>query len=259
MSVIAQDGKKTLDASDADSGFSHFRTTAWSVVLGAQNAEGGRDSREKCLSFLCRNYWKPVYYYIRRRGLSHDDAIDMTQEYFATFLEKDFVAIADRERGRFRTFVLVTANRFLSKQLARKARKESALSLNFITSDGEGREMYLPELATGETAEDDFNRRWALSILEGTLERMRGECAEGRRHLYYLAFRRYIESSADMSPPSYREIGEELGVSEIDVTNFLYRGRNIFHKLLRSEIRELVSSDSEIDAEIEALKDYLRR
>ncbi len=248
-----------MDASDADSGFSHFRTTAWSVVLGAQNAEGGRDSREQCLAFLCRNYWKPVYYYIRRRGLSHDDAIDMTQEYFATFLEKDFVAIADRERGRFRTFVLVTANRFLSKQLARKARKEAAISLNFITEQGDGKDVYLPELATGETAEDDFNRRWALSILESAMERMRQECGEGRRKMYYLAFRRYIESSTDMAPPSYREIGEELGVSEIDVTNFLHRGRNIYHKLLRSEIRELVSTDAEVDVEIEALKQYLRR
>jgi hypothetical protein len=62
-----------------------------------------------------------------------------------------------------------------------------------------------------------------------------------------------------MSPPSYRQIGEELGVSELDVTNFLYRGRNIFHKMLRNEIRELVTLESEIDAEIEALKEYLRR
>ncbi len=248
-----------MNASDVDSGFSHFRTTAWSVVLGAQNAEGGRGDRDKCLSFLCRNYWKPVYYYIRRRGLNHEDAIDMTQEYFATFLEKDFVAIADRERGRFRTFVLVTANRFLSKQLARKARKEAAISLDFITTDNNGEEVALPELATGETAEDDFNRRWALSLLETTLERMRDECGDGRRRLYYLAFRRYLESSGDPSPPSYREIGEELGASEIDVTNFLHRGRNIFQKILRSEIRELVSSDAEVDVEIEALKEYLRR
>ena len=242
-----------------DSGFSHFRTTAWSVVLGAQNAPGGRDNREQCLAFLCRNYWKPVYYYIRRRGLNHEDAIDMTQEYFATFLEKDFVAIADRERGRFRTFVLVTANRFLSKQLARKARKEAAISLSFIAAENGGDEGALPELATGETAEDDFNRRWALSILESALERMREECVDGRRNLYYRAFRRYIESSADMAPPSYREIGEELGATEIDVTNFLHRGRNIFQKLLRSEIRQLVSSDAEVDQEIEALKQYLRR
>ncbi|MCC8180696.1 MAG: hypothetical protein LIP23_07290 [Planctomycetes bacterium] len=248
-----------MEASEAESGVSHFRTTAWSVVLGAQDAEGGRADREKCLSYLCRHYWKPVYYYIRRRGLSHEDAIDMTQDYFAAFLEKDFVAVADRERGRFRTFVLVTANRFLSKSLARRAKKDNALSLSFMMNDNEDRELFIPELATGETAEDDFNRRWALSILEGTLERMGQECKDGRRRLYYQAFRRYIETSSDMQPPTYREIGEEIGVSETDVTNFLHRGRNIFHKLLRSEIRELVSTDAEVDIEIEALKQYLRR
>ncbi len=229
------------------------------MIIGAQNADEDNLDRKKCLSFLCRNYWKPVYYYIRRRGLNHEDAIDMTQEYFATFLEKDFVAVADRERGRFRTFVLVTANRFLSKQLARKARKEAAISLNFITTDNNGEEIALPELATGETAEDDFNRRWALSLLETTLERMRDECSEGRRQQYYLAFKRYLETSSEQSPPSYREIGEEIGATEIEVTNFLHRGRNIFQKILRSEIRELVTSDAEVDVEIEALKDYLRR
>ncbi|MDR1612404.1 MAG: hypothetical protein LBT97_06410 [Planctomycetota bacterium] len=249
---------KRLNASDADSGFSHFRTTAWSVVLGAQDEKGGSD-RQECLSFLCRNYWKPVYYYIRRRGLNHEDAVDLTQEYFATFLEKDYVSSADRERGRFRTFVLVTANRFLSKQLAKKARREHAISLNFIAVDKNGDEITLPELATGETAEDDFNRRWALSLLESTLERMDAECAEGRRRQYYLAFRRYLEASSDPNPPSYREIGGELGVTEIDVTNFLYRGRNIFQKILRAGIRELVSTDAEVDAEIEALKQYLRK
>jgi RNA polymerase sigma-70 factor (ECF subfamily) len=246
-----------LEASDLESGFSNFRTTAWSVVLGAQKTAGEQE-REKCLALLCRNYWKPIYYYFRRRGLNRDDAIDMTQEYFSIFLEKDFVSIADRDRGRFRTFVLVTANRFLTKQLARRARRESTLSFPFPgdSGDGEGR---MPELATGETAEDDFNRRWAISILESAMERMRRECGEGRRKMYYLAFQRYVESSTDMSPPSYRQIGEELGVSELDVTNFLHRGRNIFHKMLRNEIRELVTLESEVDAEIEALKEYLRR
>ena len=249
-----------MEASDVDSGFSHFRTTAWSVILGAQNgAEGGQAEKERCLGILCRNYWKPVYYYFRRRGLNHDDAIDMTQEYFSIFLEKDFVSIADRERGRFRTFVLVTANRFLTKQLVRRARRDAVVTVGFIGEQARDGENSLPELATGETAEDDFNRRWAMSILESAMERMRKECSSGKKLHYYQAFQRYIESSTDVSPPSYRKIGEELGVSEVDVTNFLHRGRNIFQKMLRNEIRELVSLESEIDIEIEALKEYLRR
>lgn len=245
--------------SQHDSGPSQFRTTAWSVVLGAQ--QPGADEapdRHRCLALLCRSYWKPIYYYMRRRGLAHDDARDLTQEYFATFLEKNFVAAADRERGRFRTFVLVTVNRFLSKQLARRERREAKRNILLPTEEGE-EEIVVPELTHGQTAEDDFNRRWALSLIETTLAKMKEECAGGRRTLYYEVFRIFLENSADEKAPSYREMGESLGVSEMDVTNFLHRGRNIFQKLLREEIRQSVSTESEVDEEIEALKDYLRR
>lgn len=239
-----------------DSGASHFRDTMWSIVAGAQN-DSDPDRRKQCLAFLCKNYWKPIYYYIRRRGLSHEDALDHTQEYFATFLEKNFVAAADRERGRFRTFVLVTVNRFLSKQLAKKSRTDRTVSLFTVTEDGE-EELSLPELQYGQTAEDDFNRRWALQLLESTLDKMKHQCAEGRKHFYYETLKMHIESMAGSKPLPYKVMADRLGVSETDVTNFLHRGRNIFQKLLREEIRQSVTSESAVDQEIEALKDYLR-
>lgn len=240
---------------DPASGPSHFRTTAWSVVAGAQDAEG--DDREFCLARLCNTYWKPIYYYMRRRGLKHDDARDMTQEYFATFLEKNFVATADRERGKFRTFVLVTVNRFLTKQLERRNRQRAKFNIA-IPVDADGEEFMLPELSHGNTAEDEFNRRWALSLIESTLETMRGECNEGKKRLYYETFALYLESVSNEKPLSYRELAEELDVTETDITNFLFRGRNVFQKLLRDQIRESVQSESAIDEEIEALKAYLR-
>ena len=244
--------------SQVDSGASRFHTTMWSVVLGAQAADDP-EMRKRCLAVLCKNYWKPIYYYLRRRGQPHDDALDLTQEYFATFLEKNFVAGADRERGRFRTFVLVTVNRFISKQLARRHRHGyNMISVNMpVGEDGLG-ELVLPELTSGETAEDDFNRRWALSLIETTLEKMRVFCGDGRKRSYYEAFRMFLESMGETRSASYREIGAALGASETDVTNFLHRGRNIFQKLLRDEIRQSVSTEPEIDEEIEALKQYLR-
>lgn len=235
---------------------SHFRTTAWSVVAGAQEIEG--ESREQCLSKLCRTYWKPIYYYMRRRRLSHDDALDLTQEYFATFLEKNFVAAADRERGRFRTFVLVTVNRFLSKQFAKRSRREAKRNILIPVGDGE-EEILLPELAHGETAEDDFNRRWALSLIEATLEKMKEECLSGRKQMYYETFKLFLDTQGTSEPMSYREMAAHLSVTETDITNFLHRGRNVFQKLLRNEIRQSVVGEREIDEEIEALKDYLRR
>lgn len=239
---------------EAISGPSHFRTTAWSVVLGAQGDEN--KDRELCLSRLCVTYWKPVYQYVRRRGLSHDDARDMTQEYFATFLEKNFVATADKERGRFRTFVLVTVNRFLTKQLAKRSRRDAKLNIVIPTEDGE--DFVLPELSVHETAEDDFNRRWALSLIEATLNKMREECTTGKKKLYFQALEIYLESVGLSKQLSYREMADSLGVSESDITNFLFRGRNIFQKMLRDEIRQSVSSERAIDEEIEALKEYLR-
>jgi len=239
-----------------ESGASQFLTTAWTVVRGAQETGEGTN-RKRCLDFLCRNYWKPIYYYIRRRGLRHDDTLDITQEYFATFLEKNFVAAVDRERGRFRTFVLVTVNRFLTKQIARRSRQETR-SLNLPVGDDGAEEMTLPELSTGETAEDVFNQRWAMSLIESTLKRMKEECA-GRKTKYYEAFRLFLDSAWGTQNASYREMAGELGVSEIDITNYLHRGRNIFHRLLRDEIRQSVATEWEIDDEIEALKEYLRR
>lgn len=239
-----------------DSGPSHFRTTAWSVVTGAQDTDN--ESRHECLALLCKTYWKPIYYYIRRRGLNHDDALDITQEYFATFLEKNFVAAADRERGRFRTFVLVTVNRFLSKQLAKRSRRQAKLNIVIPTGEGDN-ELLLPELEHNETAEDEFNRRWALSLIERTLEQMKTDCEKGRKQLYYRAFKLYLDSLGESRQKSYRDMAGILGVSETDITNFLHRGRNVFQKLLRQEIRQSVTSERAIDEEIEALKEYLRR
>lgn len=237
------------------SGPSHFRTTAWSVVIGAQEDDQGQ--KGECLARLCRAYWKPVYHYIRRRGLQHEEAKDMTQEYFTIFLEKDFVSTADRERGKFRTFVLVTVNRFLTKQITRKHHRDARQNIT-ISSDNDGEEFILPELAVNETAEDEFNRRWALSIIEATLEKMRIECEDGNKLNYYKALEMFLENAANTRPLSYREMGQRLGMSETDITNYLFRGRNIFQKLLREEIRQSVSSESAIDEEIEALKQYLR-
>lgn len=240
---------------DLISGPTHFRTTAWSVVIGAQNPDG--ENRQTCISRLCTTYWKPVYQYIRRRGLSHDDARDMTQEYFATFLEKNFVATADKERGRFRTFVLVTVNRFLTKQLAKKSRKLANRNI-VIPTDDDGEEFVLPELSVHDTAEDDFNRRWALSLIETTLKNMSRACSSGKKEKYYKALQLFLESTGSSKQLSYREMAEQLDVSETDITNYLFRGRNIFQKMLRDEIRQSVSSEKAIDEEIEALKEYLR-
>ncbi|MDR0869016.1 MAG: hypothetical protein LBP75_11200 [Planctomycetota bacterium] len=238
---------------DIMSGPSYFRTTAWSVVTGAQGSMDA-ENRDECLARLCSTYWKPVYQYLRRRGLSHEDARDMAQEYFATFLEKNFVASANRERGRFRTFVLVTLHRFYTKQMASKRRRDY---YNLSVPVDVYEDRFVKELAIQETAEDEFNRRWAMSLIETTLEKMKQECSRGKKKLYYDVLMMHMDGNSER-PTRYKEVAKNLGLCHSDVTNYLFRGRNIFQKLLRDEIRQSVVDEEAVNEEIEALKEYLR-
>lgn len=240
--------------SDAESGPSKFRTTAWSVVAAAQDQDS--DQYQQSLEYLCKCYWKPIYYYIRRRGLNHDTARDLTQEYFTLFLEKGFVESADRERGRFRTFMLTTLTRFLSKQYRKHTRTVGRHVPLQINIDDEEAELSRPELADETTAEDAFNRAWAHSLIDLAIQKMAANCTEGKPELYCKVFTAYIDSATDVHPMSYRELGERFGLTETDVTNYLHRGRNIFQRVLREEVRQSVFTESEVDAEIEELRRY---
>jgi RNA polymerase sigma-70 factor (ECF subfamily) len=163
------------------------------------------------------------------------------------------VEAADQTRGKFRTFILTTLSRFLSKQYRKEKRLGKPVPLT-LTSEDSDQEFTRPELASDATAEDEFNRNWARSLIERTLQRMEEECTDGRQVLYCKVFHTYLDSSTSLKPKTYREIGEELDLSETDVTNYLHRGRNIFQKLLREEVRQSVLTESEIDEELEELQ-----
>lgn len=236
--------------SDQESANSRFRTTAWSIVTAAQDRAA--PDYQASIEYLCRRYWKPVYSYIRRRGWNHEQACDHAQEYFAVFLEKSYVEAADQTRGKFRTFILTTLSRFLSKQHRKAKRHGNAVSLNISHGDDD-LEYTRPELSSTDTAEDEFNRNWARSLIERTLELMKKSCTDGRQKAYCTVFQTYLDSTTSLHPKTYREIGLDLGLSETDVTNYLHRGRNIFQKLLREEVRQSVLTESEIDDELEEL------
>lgn len=238
--------------SDHDSGPSRFRTTVWTIVAHAQDKSA--PDYEASLEFLCKRYWKPIYNYCRRRGKGAEEARDLTQEYFATFLEKGFVESADRERGKFRTFLLTTLSRFLSKQYRKEKRRPRRVPLQIPLPGDE--ELPRPELAAEETPEDAFNRSWAHSLIDRSLQRMREECTEEKPRLYCQVFCAHLDSATSVEPKTYREIGCELNLTETDVTNYLHRGRNIFHKILREEIRQSVLTESEVDEEIQELQHY---
>lgn len=231
-------------------GDAQFRTTRWSLVQAAGDLER-RDSHE-ALSELCRGYWLPVYAYFRRRVGNAIDAQDLTQDFFTRLLDKDYIADARQEKGRFRTFFLTAAQRFMRNEWAKanaikRGGGKTVLSLDFDA----GESFYAMEPADTDTPELLFERQWAIKLLEVVHERLRQEYAT-KLKLY-----EQLKPLLVGSGPGYRDVAKRLGMTEGAVKTAVYRMRTRYAQLLRSEIGETVRSPDDVDDEVAHLFDAL--
>jgi DNA-directed RNA polymerase specialized sigma24 family protein len=151
-----------------------FRSTRWSVVLAARGADANESRR--ALAALCEAYWSPLYAYVRRKGHNASDAQDLTQEFFATLLDKYYLQDVDRQRGKFRPFLLTAFQRFLAKQVRRAhAQKRGGGTLPISLDYQHAEHRYLLEPSHASTPDRVFERRWALTLLELVFRRVREE------------------------------------------------------------------------------------
>lgn len=227
-----------------------FATTRWSLVRAA--ADGAGAGGREALETLCRLYWYPLYAHIRRRGHAVEAAQDLTQEFFARLLEKEWLRTADPQRGRFRSFLLAAADHFLSNQHDRaRAEKRGGgrvvLSLDF----GDAERRLATEPADPATPERAFERRWALTLLELVLQRLRDEYATPARAALFDRLQPYLAHGR--GPASYRELATELAMTEGAVKVAIHRARQRFAALLRHEIAQTVTHPAEVDDEIRHL------
>jgi RNA polymerase sigma-70 factor (ECF subfamily) len=228
-----------------------FATTQWSVVLTA----GDFDAPEAAaaLEKLCRAYWYPLYAYVRRRGFSEHDAQDLTQEFFARLLEKNFLAEARRERGRFRSFLLATLKHFLANEWKRAHRLKRAGGQVFVpiqTENGETR--YGAEPAHELTPERIFERRWALTLLEQAIARLREEFVASGKGAVFEQLKDFL--TGDDAAPSYAEIAPRLGLSEDALKMTVSRLRKRYRELRRAAVAETVANPHEVDDELRHLR-----
>jgi len=236
-------------------GTGRFQTTAWTVVLNAKDRAA--DDYRRSLEYLIKTYWKPVYLFVRSRGRNHDQAKDLTQEFFAVFMEKHFLDKVDREKGKFRTFLLTAVTRFLlnaharAKTIKRGGGLKPLRSLEALKDEDIGSGW---EPSETETAEDAFNRNWARALLEQVFQRLREVCRAEGKEIYYDVLRlQFFESGPDGRKLSYRDLANRLGLTETDVTNYLHRAKKIYRDVLREEIRSYVDSEEAVDDEIREL------
>lgn len=225
-----------------------FATTRWTVVLAA----GEKEQASLALEELCRVYWYPIYAYVRRRCDSKEDAEDLTQAFFARFLQKNYLEGLNAERGRFRAFLLAALKNFLANEWDRQRSQKRGghliqLSLDWKTAD----EQF--QLADSRFGSPDkaFDREWAMALLANVIERLKSAyCSEGRQNQF-----EYLKGflTAEKGALSYAEVAPALGMEEGAVRVAVHRLRKRYRSMLRDEIAQTLSEASNVDDEIRAL------
>ena len=226
-----------------------FHTTQWSIVIAAGQRDGS--DVQPALTALCQRYWSPLYAYARRKGFSSEDASDGVQSFFVRLLEKPFLQTADKERGRFRTFLLTAFQRFLLNELDRRHAQKRGGLVTMDPRDVSEVDSHVSGLSDRDNAEALFERRWALTLLNQVLQRLEQETKDkGRQDLFDLC-RAFLVVDESRLPVA--DIAARTQTSESAVKVFVHRLKTRYRELLLEEVRSTVDNDSEVADELQAL------
>src|SRR5579864_8515907 len=235
-------------------GPSQFPTTRWTLVVAAGDPQ--RKEARSALASLCENYWYPLYAYLRRHGYPADQAQDLTQGFFIRILEGRYLDRADPEKGRFRSFLLSSLKFFVADEEDRyRAHKRGGGALVPLEFSS-GEERYRREPAHDETPERIFERRWALSVLDRVVERLRNEFVQHGRPEHFDRLKVFLLGQSDAP---YTVLAREMNTSEGALKVAIHRLRKRYRELFRQEIADTVVDPAEVESEIRYLAAVLTR
>src|SRR5436190_1310575 len=227
-----------------------FATTHWSVVMSAGKDESA--PAQRALETLCRAYWYPIYVYVRRKGHGPDDAQDLTQEFFAQLISKHHLRLADRNKGKFRTFLLATLDYFLAREWNKAHRQKRGGQFIFISLDQQTPEQrYRLEPADNDTPEKRFSREWALAVLKQAMDALERECEGNGKGSLFREARNLLSGERDSG--AYAGISQSLGLAAGAARMAVLRLRQRHGELLRAELAKTVSRADEVDEEMRFL------
>jgi RNA polymerase sigma factor (sigma-70 family) len=235
-------------------GPSQFPTTQWTLVVAAGDPHG-KEARS-ALGSLCEHYWYPLYAYLRRRGYPADRAQDLTQEFFIRVLEGRYLDRADPEKGRFRSFILTSLKFFVADEADRdRAQKRGGGTVEPLEFPS-GEQRYQREPAHDETPERIFERRWALTVLDRVVERLREEFVQHGRPEHFDRLKVFL---LGQSVAPYAALACEMNTSEGALKVAIHRLRKRYRELFRQEIADTVADPAEVESELRFLAAVLSR
>lgn len=228
-----------------------FNTTRWTLIRAA-GAPTEDESKAHALERLCSAYWMPLFHYIRRKGHAQEEARELTQEFFARLLQKNWLGDADPGRGRFRSFLLGAANHFLNNEWSRSQRLKRGGGASFVSFDAVPDHEWLEaDARQGETPELQFDRKWLHAILATVLGRLKEELGAAGRDRHFEVLKVFLTEDRGTHP--YAEAAAELGMSESGVKAAIWRMRQRYGEIFREEVALTVQDPSEVDDEIRHL------
>lgn len=232
-----------------------FASTHWSVVLRAGQSSSSK--ADEALARLCEVYWYPLYAFIRRQGHNPPDAEDLAQAFFARFLEKDYVKDVNRQKGKFRSFLLASLKHFLADQWDRTRAQKRGGDKTHIPLDAQSAESrYLLEPRDNLTPDRIFERRWALTLLDQAMARLREEFALAGKAEFFDQLKSFMTAEKDAA--TYADAAAKLITTEAAVKMSVQRMRRRYRELLRAEIANTVADPEQIDEELRNMAQALR-
>lgn len=233
-----------------------FSTTQWTVVFNA--ATENREADRPALGALIEKYWRPLYFVARRQGLSPADAEDATQGFLADIVQGDLLEKADPARGRFRAYLLTAWKRYLIDVYRKEKRLKRGGDVQTVSLDTErGERQWLDISVSNGNGDTDriFNRGWASSLVEQTIDRLRAEYSTGQRLEMFNALLPSLTSVTDAA--SYRQLSSKLSMSVGAAKVALHRLRQRFAQTLRTAVEETIDDPADLESEMKALLDEL--
>ena len=247
---------RALTSIDNPASAGTFVTTRWNLILSGSNSKTGEHQIRAALAEICRIYWRPIFFFVARRGYSPEDAEDLTQDFFLRILKGDWLQKADPTRGRFRSLLLKSVQNFLNDAIDKtKARKRGG-DISFISWDPwmteAPSELALSNEALNSwTAERLFDAGWAATVVQRAIRRLREECERKGRLRVFEVLNPYL--TAEREDISYARLATKLRVAETTVKKLLYHMRQRFRRLLRDEVAQTVADPADVEDELRYL------